>query len=207
MARRNGRAGRGPDLVRTVAFLTASVALVAIRSRAGRGVRLPEFGGAAAAERGLTTTARPSRGTAMPSDPHTPPSSPVTAGPFSPERRAQILAEARRHLAAIGLVPDPEPPGSVERYGGRIDRNHLNADKIASAITYALGKTLAQVFVVERPHREFQLILAFSDGTSYEFYGGGWLSGARDVDDRTGPTIRAALERDGVPFLEIGGAR
>lgn len=67
--------------------------------------------------------------------------------------------------------------------------------KIASAIPKALGKTVDGVFLVERSPSQWCLYLAFEDGTHYEFYGTGSISGARCVDRGGVDMLRQVFER------------
>lgn len=80
--------------------------------------------------------------------------------------------------------------------------DHVNVAKLASALPEALGKTIAHIVVTEHQGR-FQLVLVFTDGTHYEFYGEGWLSGARQVGPCPHDVLQGAWTRSATDSLVV----
>lgn len=79
----------------------------------------------------------------------------------------------------------------------------MDIDKLATGLSGAIGRTLKRVFLVQRDREEFQLFLVFTDGTHYELYGAGALSGARGVDRGDDDHIRANLCDDAALHAEV----
>jgi hypothetical protein len=68
--------------------------------------------------------------------------------------------------------------------------------KLTNAMPGIVGKTVERVVLVRRPHWQFQMYLCFTDGTHYEFYGDGSLSGAREVHPGGGVYLGGLLRED-----------
>ena len=81
----------------------------------------------------------------------------------------------------------------------------VDAAKISEALARVSGKTIERVFVAGHKDGRFQLYLVFRDGTYYEFYGTGALSGARCIDRGDPATVRAFLDWRNAEVVEIGG--
>ena len=78
-----------------------------------------------------------------------------------------------------------------------------SAEKIAIALAKIRGKTVDRLFFVDHP-THFQLFLVFGDGTNYEFYGNGEISGARAISRGDADTVRKQLARGPGKVVEIG---
>ena len=80
----------------------------------------------------------------------------------------------------------------------------IDAKKLGSALPAALGKTLHRVFLADHEGERFQLVLVFADGTHYELYGTGTLSGARDLERGDDVEVRRRLSLSRASVMEIG---
>lgn len=80
----------------------------------------------------------------------------------------------------------------------------VDAKKLASALPGTLGKTLHRMFMADHDGERFQLVLVFTDGTHYELYGTGTLSGARDVEEGDQEEVRRRLALSRASVIEIG---
>ncbi len=78
--------------------------------------------------------------------------------------------------------------------------------KIATALANIRGKCVDRVFVVDHGDR-FRLFVVFTDGTNYEFYGKGGISGARTIIRGDAETVRQQLARDTGEVVEIGNPK
>lgn len=83
------------------------------------------------------------------------------------------------------------------------DFGRMDIDKLTTGLSGAIGKTVTRVFLVKRRRGQFQLFLVFADGTNYELYGEGWISGARCVDREDDERIRARLSLDTAVLAEV----
>lgn len=79
----------------------------------------------------------------------------------------------------------------------------MNMDKLATGLSGAIGRTLRRVFLVARDREEFQLFLIFTDGTHYELYGTGAISGARCVQRVDDEHLRAKLSSGTAILAEV----
>jgi hypothetical protein len=61
-----------------------------------------------------------------------------------------------------------------------------------------------RVFVADHEDGRFQLFLVFTDGTHYELYGTGTLSGARDVEPGDDFEVRRRLSLSPALVAEVG---
>ncbi len=70
-----------------------------------------------------------------------------------------------------------------------------NVDKLHTALQGVIGRAIAGVVIAEHEAERFQLFLAFTDGTHYEFYGAGDLNGARKIDHGDIRMVRGILAK------------
>ena len=82
----------------------------------------------------------------------------------------------------------------------------VDIKKLSSALPGALGKTLHRVFIADHQDGRFQLVLVFTDGTHYELYGSGSLSGARDLEGGDSAEVRRRLALSPATVAEVGQA-
>ena len=68
--------------------------------------------------------------------------------------------------------------------------------RLTHSLPGILGKTVERVVLVRRPHWTFQLYLCFTDGTHYELYGDGSLSGGREVHAGGGDHLDGLLAEE-----------
>lgn len=68
--------------------------------------------------------------------------------------------------------------------------------KIAAGLPGVLGKTIAGAFLVEYARGHFRVILTFTDGTHYELYGDGTVSGSRSIEDGGTDDVRRTVTDD-----------
>src|SRR5690606_35394357 len=84
----------------------------------------------------------------------------------------------------------------------------MDFEKLAHALPHILGLRIDRVFLVGHDRGRFQVRMAFCDENrncrSYEFYGVGWLSGAKRVDDFSAADLRSSVMHSGGWYLELG---
>ena len=83
----------------------------------------------------------------------------------------------------------------------------IDIAKLSTALPATLGKVLHRVFMADHGGERYQLVLVFADGTSYELYGVGSLSGARDVEPADEVEIRRRLSLSIATVAEVGRVR
>ena len=72
----------------------------------------------------------------------------------------------------------------------------MDINKLSRSLSAVIGKTIERVLLVSRAHGRVEMYFCFTDGTHYEFYGDGSLSGARTIDREGVESLRARLAKD-----------
>ena len=67
--------------------------------------------------------------------------------------------------------------------------------KLSTGLRGTIGKTISNVAMVQHSGGQFRLFLVFTDGTHYELYGDGFLSGARSVEPGDAAEVRQIVTR------------
>jgi hypothetical protein len=75
--------------------------------------------------------------------------------------------------------------------------------KIRAALTGVSGKSIDRLFIIKTGQR-FELLIAFTDATYYEFYGSGEINGGRAIDKGDAAAVRKLLALRGGDVVEIG---
>lgn len=68
--------------------------------------------------------------------------------------------------------------------------------RLVPGLTLTIGKTISRIFLVQRNDQMHQVYLCFGDGSHYELFGNGTLSGLRGPDKLDAEAVRALIERD-----------
>jgi len=76
------------------------------------------------------------------------------------------------------------------------------SSKCAQALPYLVGKTIEHVVVKEGKGPPGQLFLVFTDGTYYEFYFDGSITGRRDVEVGGLEDVRAYMAPEQAVVVE-----
>lgn len=74
--------------------------------------------------------------------------------------------------------------------------NVMDFRRLAPGLALTVGKTISRVFLVQRGAHMHHIYLCFDDGSHYELFGNGLLSGLRGPDQMGAATVRRLLERD-----------
>ena len=76
-------------------------------------------------------------------------------------------------------------------------RRTFDSTKLIEHLPKLVGKTISQAVISEHLNNRIQFYLLFTDGTAYEFYTEGWLSGARGLERGTVDEVLARSRSNG----------